>query len=116
MGDISPHFSRAEFACKCGCGFDTVDSELLEILEAVRQHFGEPVTVTSGCRCPSWNESQGGGQTSQHLLGRACDFKVKGVEAVRVFNWCSSMWPEQYGMGCYPSWVHVDSRNYKARW
>ena len=48
---LSDNFSRTEFACKCGCGFDTVDSLTLEALESIRKHFNKPVTVTSGCRC-----------------------------------------------------------------
>jgi len=39
MGDISPWFNRAEFACNCGCGFDTVDSDTLTVLEEVREYF-----------------------------------------------------------------------------
>jgi hypothetical protein len=36
MGDLSAHFSRSEFACKCGCGFDDVKPDLIEALEALR--------------------------------------------------------------------------------
>jgi hypothetical protein len=33
---ISENFARSEFRCKCGCGLDTVDTELLRLLENIR--------------------------------------------------------------------------------
>lgn len=116
MGDISKHFSRAEFACKCGCGFDTVDTELLKILEAVRVHFDKPVKINSGCRCEKHNKAVGGEVGGQHLYGRAADIVVHGPSPAKVYQWLNAEYPEQYGIGVYPSWVHVDSRNGKARW
>ena len=55
MGDVSDNFSRSEFACKCGCGFNSVDVALLDALEQVREKFG-PVSITSGNRCPKHND------------------------------------------------------------
>lgn len=57
MGDISEHFDRSEFRCKCGhCGFEAADKELVETLEAVRAHYNEVLdeeiilVIHSGCR------------------------------------------------------------------
>jgi len=52
---LSKHFYRDEFACQCGCGFDTVDHELVKILEDVRKTFNAPVHISSGCRCEKHN-------------------------------------------------------------
>ena len=68
MGDISKHFNRAEFACKDGCGFDTVDAELLAKLEEIREHFDQPVIINSACRCHDHNAVIGGTENSQHLI------------------------------------------------
>ena len=57
MGKISKHFKREEFACKCGCGFDVVDVELLEVLEELRELCGQPITINSACRCKNHNQS-----------------------------------------------------------
>ena len=80
----SKYFKRSEFACKCNCGFDVVDTELLEILEDVREHFGEAVTITSACRCDSHNTKIGGSKGSQHKLGKAADIVVEDVSAFDV--------------------------------
>lgn len=112
---ISPHFTREEFACSCGCGMDTVDAELLEILEDVRFHFNSPVTVTSGNRCVAKNREAGGANDSQHLRSRAADIKVKDVHPEDVYNYLD-LKHTHIGLGLYSSWVHVDSRGSKARW
>ncbi len=115
MGDISTHFNRSEFSCQCGCGFDTVDAELIKILEKVRIHFGKPVKVNSGCRCENHNKSIGGTDKSQHKLGRAADIIVKGKSPEQVADFIDNAYP-QCGMGTYSTFTHIDSRGIKARW
>lgn len=113
---ISKHFKRSEFACKCGCGFDAVDHELLSILESIRRRFDAPVIITSGCRCAKHNSESNGKPESQHLLGKAVDIVVSGVSSVRVVKFLESEYPNRYGIGLYSDWVHVDCRATKARW
>lgn len=116
-GDLSPHFNRFEFACKCGCEFDTVDSELLLALEQIRMHFNAPVIITSGCRCSQHNQDVGGSPHSQHLYGRAADFKVIGVELEEVRQYAERILDGEGGLGVYSSWLHIDTRTQGgARW
>lgn len=113
---ISPHFRRVEFACSCGCGFDTVDAATLQILEAAREHFNAPVTVTSGCRCPEYNARIGGAEHSQHKLARAADIQVKGVAPDEVHDWIDANFPF-VSLGRYDTFTHVDTRtDGPARW
>ena len=114
---ISRHFSREEFACACGCGFDTVDIELVEdILEIIREHFQSAVTINTGCRCRKHNREEGGGKKSQHIFARAADIEVAGIAAHVVQNFIEATWPHQYGLGRYADFTHIDSRAGKARW
>ena len=110
------HFKREEFACQCGCGWDAIDFELLEVLIDVRSYFNSPVLITSGNRCEKHNKEIGGAEKSQHTLGKAADFKVKHVSPVLVYNYLDTKYPDKYGLGIYENRVHLDVRNSRARW
>lgn len=110
---ISVHFSREEFACQCGCGFDTVDAATLEALEAIRSHFGAPVVITSACRCDSHNKAIGGALNSTHKKGRACDIKVSKVSPSKVADYAESL---GLSVGRYETFTHIDTRTNMARW
>lgn len=110
MGDLSRSFNRAEFACKCGCGLDGVSADLVAVLQAVRDHFGRPVTITSGLRCRKHNTRSGGAPASYHLTGLAADFVVAGVPPREVYRWLDFHCAGRYGVIEYRGWVHVDVR------
>ena len=116
MGDLSKHFSRKEFACKCGCGFQTVDVELLEVLMMVRSKFEASVTINSACRCEKHNKNIGGAYGSKHKRGIAADIVVKGIDASYVYSYLDSSFPDKFGVGKYDSFTHIDVRQTKARW
>jgi uncharacterized protein YcbK (DUF882 family) len=113
---ISENFQRSEFECRCGCGFATVDVELIEILERLREYYGKPISINSGCRCKIYNKSIGGASQSRHMEGIAADINIKGVEPSEVQSKLKQWYPNQYGIGCYNTFTHVDSRAKKARW
>lgn len=116
MGDLSENFSRHEFACKCGCGFNTVDVKLLEVLESLRTYFDKPVRINSAARCLKHNRAIGSTDSSQHVLGRAADIAVKSIHPLHVHNYIDSQYPCALGLGMYDLFTHVDTRNSKARW
>lgn len=109
------YFTRQEFECHCQCGKDTVDYRLAELLDAIREHFGVPVKVTSGNRCSEYNAYIGGAANSQHLKGKAADIKIKGVKPQDVADYAETLLKEG-GIGRYNSFTHVDVRSKKARW
>lgn len=110
-------FKREEFACKCGCGFDVVDVELLDALEDVRYHFDAPVKITGPNRCAAHNATIPGAEPkSQHTLGKAVDFKVIGVHEDEVADYLEEQYPNTYGIGRYRGRTHLDVRETKARW
>lgn len=117
MGDLSQNFSRWEFSCKCGCGFAIVDTELIDRLEELRVVFGEPITITSGCRCKGHNAvTVGAAENSQHLLGWAADFRVRDIHEDQVADYLEERYPQQYGIGRYIGRTHLDMRNTVHRW
>lgn len=109
------YFRRKEFACKCGCGFDTVDHETLRVCNEVREFEGAPVVVNSGCRCEAHNAAIGGSKDSQHKRARAADLSVS--DPPKTYQYLCAHYPDKYGFGLYKTFVHVDTRSGpKARW
>mgnify|MGYP000876251419 CR=1 FL=1 len=123
---LSANFTVAEFACKDGSDPVFVDSSLAALLQKIRDHFGRPVVITSGYRTAAHNAAVGGSKSSQHLLGRAADFYVEGVDVATVAAYAEALLPGRGGIGRYPKdakhpkrstgWVHIDTRAGKSRW
>lgn len=59
--------------CSCGCNSGSVNQQLLDKLQIVRNKFGKGMIVTSGYRCATHNLKIGGASKSQHLTGNAID-------------------------------------------
>ena len=111
MNDLSNNFSRSEFECKCGCGFDTVDVELIKVLEEARTYFDSPISINSGNRCEEHNKAMGGSPNSQHLTGKAADIRVVGISSDEVFSYFAEKYLDKYGKGDYNGRVHIDVRS-----
>lgn len=115
VGDLTKNFSRSEYACKCGCGFDTVDYQLVMFHQRIRDHFESPVTITSGCRCGEHNARVGGAHDSQHTKGRAGDITVDGIDPYDVADY--AIFTGVPGVGDYDDFTHTDTRsNGPAMW
>lgn len=122
MGDLSKHFSKAEFKCKCGkCGFAGASPALIEMLEDVREHFKVPLKITSGCRCKRHNRDEGGKPNSEHICTAqkpdtdAADFRAIGVPPEEVYAYLDKK-NQNGGVGRYNTFTHTDCRGIKVRW
>ena len=78
--NVSTNFKVREFACTDGSDPVFIDSDLVAVLQKIRNHFGKPVTITSAYRTPGKNKAVGGEAYSQHLYGRAAD--INGAQYV----------------------------------
>ncbi len=56
-------------------------------LQPVRDHFG-PVRITSGFRNPDIAHLVNSTRSSQHCLGEASDWEVRGIDNKDVAIWC----------------------------
>ena len=86
------------------------------MLEDVRDHFGKPVSIYSGCRCDKYNKYVGGSKGSKHKQGRASDIGVKDTPPSEVYNYLVNKYPGKYGIGNYATFTHIDTRANQARW
>lgn len=113
---LSKNFRVREFRCKDDTDPIFVDSDLVDILQNVRDHFGKAVTITSAFRTASHNKKVGGATYSQHCYGKAADIKVSGVSPSRVAEYVETLMPNSGGIGRYSTFTHVDVRATKSRW
>ena len=113
---LSTNFKVKEFACTDGSDPIFIDSDLVNVLQKIRSHFGKSVTITSAYRTPSKNKSCGGTTYSQHLYGRAADIKVKGITPKKVAAYAETLLKNKGGIGTYSTFTHIDVRTTKARW
>ena len=113
MSKISKHFNRYEIACKCGCGLDTIDAKTMMIADEARDYVCHPITPSSGCRCAEHNMNVGGVSNSQHVLLRAIDLPVDNPK--KLYDYLNEKYPNQYGLGLYNTFVHVDTKGGNAR-
>ena len=126
---LSPAFHVREFRCRDGTDTILIDEGLVVLLQCIREHFGKPVTITSGYRTEHYNNvtlpAKGikTSRNSQHLLGRAADIQVQDTDPLAVAAYAESLMPGWGGVGRYPvkagrakGWVHVDTRPSRSRW
>jgi len=130
---LSKHFYRDEFECKCGCQFDTVDAELINGPLSFLRTDNVRVTILSGCRCLEHNEAIQFGANpdyvpysskSIHMTGKAADIRVERrggrvwtlVPPDEVATALELRYPDKYGIGRYKTFTHIDVRSERARW
>jgi hypothetical protein len=60
-----------------------------ECFDKIREHFGQPLRVSSGYRCPALNKAVGGVRNSQHVTGEALDIQpIKSSPTVKeMYDW-----------------------------
>ena len=74
---LTKNFTKSEFECPCGCGQQSVDMELAEKLQLLRDKVDRPLKITSGYRCITHNAAVGGSQNSKHRYGMAADWRTE---------------------------------------
>lgn len=124
MAKDTKNFRVSEFACKCGCGHNSIDQRVIDMAETIRQALGVPVRVNSGCRCEKHNAKVGGAQKkydkngkllskgSNHMYGLAADLScslgsTKMFEAVKRLHTEGKL-PELDYCIRYKTFIHID--------
>jgi len=110
----SKYFTEDEMRCKCCGGLpeNGMDQTLVDLLDAIREQVGKPITLSCAYRCPSHNADVGGVPDSQHVLGCASDLLIPEGYTVEtlaeVAEECNAD-----GVGRYfgDEFVHVDTRS-----
>jgi uncharacterized protein YcbK (DUF882 family) len=114
-GHIPPSALQAfERMMRQGNGAHAVDPRLVALVGIVSSHFGgKPIEVVSGYRAYTPTQYTA---HSNHNLGKALDFRIRGVTNEAVRDFCRTL--RSAGCGYYPNsmFVHLDVRDTKAFW
>nr|DAE06041.1 MAG TPA: peptidase [Siphoviridae sp. ctsxw88] len=113
---LSANFCVKEFACKDGSDYILIDTELVSLLQKIRNHFNKPVIINSAYRNPTYNKKVGGVSNSQHTKGTAADIVINGISPKTVAQYAEYLMPNNGGIGLYNSFTHVDTRANRSRW
>ena len=85
-----------------------------KIFQPIRDHFKNPIHISSGFRSIALNKSIGGASSSQHCTGEAMDIDMDGstISNKQVFDLIKDnlsfdqlIW--EFGNDVNPDWVHV---------
>ena len=110
--DTIKYFKHSEFACKCGkyCnGYPTEMKQIVvDVADRIREHFGKPVIVSSGIRCPKHNKNVGGVSNSRHLYGKAMDICVQGVPSSTLLAYIKQQPEIAYTYAIDGNYCHMD--------
>lgn len=68
MSYRSKYFKVSEYICPCGCDLVAMHDNALYMFDKIREKYGKPMVVNSGCRCKDYNEKIGGSPNSAHTL------------------------------------------------
>lgn len=115
---VYKHFSRGEFACKCGCGRADMQPLFLGRLQALRMIWGKPMIITSGYRCPDHPVEKAKASPGTHAQGIAADIGISGADAVTLLRLAldanfTGIGVQQKGSGRF---LHLDIREHPAIW
>lgn len=115
------NFQPEEFRCECGgkycCGYPSfMKPHMLAHIQAIRDHYGKPIKVTCGMRCPTYNKKLNGSITnSKHLQGMAVDFYQRGVTDTLANRRMAIRWIKKQPFHTYTYGNGINSNGYKVK-
>ena len=101
-----------------------LEDVVVNVLQPLRDLWGQPIIISSGYRCPALNAAVGGSSSSQHRLGEAVDIRTvsdkpadnmallkcllrSGIEYDQIIS-------EDVNSKYQPSWIHVSYTTRRA--
>ena len=114
MGDLSEHFSKVDFVCRCGkCNNQfTINPALLSKLDTMRG-FLPTMKITSGYRCPAHSVAVGGHVDDAHTTGDAVDLATPdAITRFQIVTHAVGVGFQRIGIGAVGSHaghVHLDT-------
>ena len=84
------------------------------VLDPIREHWGLPIRVNSGYRCPELNEEEGGVEDSYHMDGCAADItaidparNVELMSLIRAMHLTGTLQLTECYLGPKARYIHI---------
>lgn len=85
-------------------------------LQPIRYYIKKPIIITSGFRCHKLNSLINGKCNSQHTIGQAADFYIKGISVCETIKLILKSGVEfDQLINEYDRWVHISYARNKNR-
>ena len=88
---------------------DNIVALVENVLQPLRDAWGQPLFINSGYRCKELNEKVGGVESSQHRKGQAAD--VGCSDPLAVARLVKKLGLPFDQLGLYPTFVHLSHRS-----
>lgn len=95
---LAPNFQLSEYAASYKGRWAVVQDHVMDELQAIRDDIGEPLTVNSGYRSPSYNAGVGGVEYSRHQYGDAADLESSSYSVEELGDVCTSEGADYVGL------------------
>lgn len=99
---------------------DNMKKLCMFVLQPVRDHFGKPMIINSGFRCPELNRILKGKSNSFHKKGLAADVEIYGVDNMELavaftkYSNYDKVILEFYNGTPNSGWVHVQYLSHES--
>jgi hypothetical protein len=120
---LSPSFTVGELVTSGGRASDVarISVPLVRLLQALRDHVGRPVRITSGYRSylgniDVYSKRKQTPTKSRHSSGEAADVKIAGMTGLEIAKAAIDVWGLNIGVGVAGDFAHVDVRPTWGRW
>ena len=114
-GQIVPNFHVDELKCRCGCDAAWISMAFLIKLQELREAVGEPLHVSSCCRCLEHNSNVGGVAQSFHLSTEKRDCRAIDIHCKTAVLRAKLVYYAQElgfnGIGIARTFIHLDTRS-----
>lgn len=92
-----PNFDPKELACK-HCGGEGITSEMMDILQSIRDELKQPIFISSGYRCSKHPVEQEKDKPGEHCHGMAVDIIAHGDRALRIIKMAQERGVKRIGL------------------
>jgi uncharacterized protein YcbK (DUF882 family) len=111
---VARNFHLGEFECRCGaCELQYIDSNLLEMLDDLRELIKAPIMIIEGFRCSAYNKTIQGSSKSRHVRGMAADIRVPKYSLEELEKLAGRYFGR---IGVANTFLHVDVDDGEANW